>query len=145
MQAVIATSRNGLRALKHQRAHAIAAKLPLYAVGPGTSLEARNLGFELIFAGAGGAHGLLPQIFSTLDPQAGFLLHLAGDRLAVDLAGELQLHGFRLLAPVVYRMVPAAALSDDTIEQIVTGEIEAVMLLSPRWTMRTSRTGSSLA
>jgi uroporphyrinogen-III synthase len=132
VQAIIATSRNGLRALKHQRAHAIAAKLPLFAVGAGTAQEGRSLGFELIVTGPGGAQDLVPKIVSMLDPQSGFLLHLAGDRLAFDLGTELQHHGFRLLQPVVYRMRPATALSDAVFAGIEAGEIECVLLFSPR-------------
>ncbi len=132
VQAIIATSRNGLRALKHQRAHTIAAKLPLYAVGAGTAQEGRNIGFEWIVTGPGSARDLIPKLVSTLDPQSGLLLHLAGDRLAFDLGAELQLHGFRLMQPVVYRMVPAESLAESTIGQIESGEIEAVLLLSPR-------------
>lgn len=131
-QAVIATSRNALRALKHRRAHTVAAKLPLFAVGPGTADEARKLGFEIIITGAGHARDLVPQVVSTLDPQSGMLIHLAGDTLAFDMAGELAEHGFRVDQPVVYRMAAAKSLKPSTIEAIFNGEIDAVMLLSPR-------------
>jgi uroporphyrinogen-III synthase len=132
VQAIVATSRNALRALKHQRCHKIAAKLPAFVVGPGTAKEARALGFEVIVTGAGRARDLLPQIVSTLDPQAGFLLQPAGDALADDIAPDLQQHGFRVLQPVVYHMRSATSLSRSTLEQLVDGEIDAVMLLSPR-------------
>lgn len=132
VQAVIATSKNGLRALKLQGAHAIAAKLPLFAVGPGTATEARRLGFELILAGKGTARDLVPEIVGNIDPQAGLLVHLAGDRLAFSVAAELQHHGYRVLEPVVYRMQAAASLSDGVIGEITSGEADAVMLLSPR-------------
>jgi uroporphyrinogen-III synthase len=66
------------------------------------------------------------------EPSAGLLLHLAGDTLAGDLAGELESHGFRVLRPVVYRMQAATALADDTVEQLAMGEIEGVILMSPR-------------
>lgn len=131
-QALIATSRNALRALKHQRSHAIAAKLPVFVVGPGTADEARKLGFEVIVTGAGTARDLVPQIVSTLDPQSGMLIHLAGDTLAFDMAGELGQHGFRVDQPVVYRMAAAKSLTARTIEAIYNGDLDAVMLLSPR-------------
>lgn len=132
VQALIATSRNGLRALKHQRSHTSAAKLPVFAVGPGTANEARKLGFEVVIAGAGTARDLVPQIVATVDPQAGILLHLAGDTLAFDMAEELQQHGFRVDQPVVYRMVAAKAMTAKTITAIFNGDLDAVMLLSPR-------------
>lgn len=132
VQALIATSRNGLRALKHQRAHRAASDLPLFAVGKATANEARALGFKLIVTGAGTVTDLIPQIVSACDPQAGFLLHLAGDTLAGELAAELEAHGFRLLQPVVYRMIPAEQFSDTTFEQIASGELDGVLLFSPR-------------
>lgn len=131
-QALIATSRNALRALKHQRSHPIAAKLPVFVVGPGTADEARKLGFEVIVTGAGTARDLVPQIVSTLDPQSGMLIHLAGETLAFDMAGELAEHGFRVDQPVVYRMAAAKSLTPKTIEAIFNGDLDAVMLLSPR-------------
>lgn len=131
-QAIIATSRNALRALKHQRSHTVAAKLPIFAVGPGTADEARKLGFEIIITGAGHARDLVPQIIATLDPQSGMLVHLAGDTLAFDMAAELAEHGFRVEQPVVYRMAAAKSLKPQTIAAIYDGDLDAVMLLSPR-------------
>ena len=74
----------------------------------------------------------MAHIVSVAEPSAGLLLHLAGDTLAGDLGGELELHGFRVLQPVVYRMRAATALADETVEQLAMGEIEGVILMSPR-------------
>ena len=132
VQAIIATSRNALRALKTHPALAMARVLPLFAVGQATAAEARALGFETVITGAGTAHELVTHIVSVLDPEIGLLLHLAGDVLATDLRKELEPHGFRVLQPVVYRMVAARQLSEDAVEQPAMGEIEGVILLSPR-------------
>jgi uroporphyrinogen-III synthase len=132
VQALIATSRNALRALKSHPALAEARQLPLFAVGEATAKEARVLGFEVVVTGAGTAQELVVHIVSALDPAAGLLLHLAGDVLAGDLKGALEEHGFRVLQPQVYRMLPATALSEDTVEQLAMGEIDGVILLSPR-------------
>jgi uroporphyrinogen-III synthase len=132
VQAVIATSRNGLRGLKAQGAHKIAALLPLYAVGRATAKDGAALGFKDIITGAGRVADLVPEIVAGADPQEGVLLHLAGDELAGRMADELELHGFRVLQPIVYRMVPAQAFDDDTAEQIATGEVDGVLLFSPR-------------
>jgi uroporphyrinogen-III synthase len=132
VQALIATSRYGLRALKSNPLRNAARKLPLFAVGRATAAEGRALGFEMVVTGAGTASELVAHIVSVADPAAGLLLHLAGDTLSADLKGELEAHGFRVLQPVVYRMQPATALSDDTIEQLALGEIEGVILMSPR-------------
>jgi uroporphyrinogen-III synthase len=132
VQALIATSRNGLRALKLAGHLDAARSLPVFTVGSGTAAEARALGFQVVVAGAGGASALVPQIASALDPTAGLVLHLAGDRLAGDLRGELEQQGFRVLQPVVYHTVPATAFGEDTVEQLALGEIEGVLLMSPR-------------
>src|SRR5262245_42500319 len=132
VQALIATSRNALRALKSHPLRARARKLPLFAVGKATAAEARALGFEVVVTGAGTAHELVAHIVSVAEPSAGLLMHLASDKLATDLKGDLELHGFRVVQPIVYRIRPATALSEDTIEQLAMGEIEGVILLSPQ-------------
>jgi uroporphyrinogen-III synthase len=132
VQALIATSRNGLEGLRAQGAHKIAALLPLYAVGQATAKVAAAMGFAEMTVGGGTVAKLIPEIVATADPQAGVLLHLAGDEVAGALERELELHGFRVLQPVVYRMVPAEAFAPDVEEQIDTGEIDGVMLFSPR-------------
>lgn len=132
VQALIATSRNGLRALQASPALVEARRLPLFAVGRATAAKARDLGIEVVVTGAGTATGLVSHIASAVDPAAGLLLHLAGDMLAADLEGALEAHGFRLAEPIVYRMVSATGFSPETMEQLAFGEIEGVILLSPR-------------
>jgi uroporphyrinogen-III synthase len=131
-QALIATSRNALRALKAGPALAAAKGLPLFAVGKATAAEARTLGFATVVTGAGTAAELVAHIVSALDPAAGLIVHLRGDTVAGDLAGELEAHGFRVVQPVVYRMVAAEALSEETVERLGAGEIGGVILMSPR-------------
>jgi uroporphyrinogen-III synthase len=131
-QALIATSRNALHALKASPALAEARRLPLFAVGKATAAEARALGFDLVVTGAGTAAQLVAHIVSALDPAAGLLVHLAGDTLATDLEGELEAHGFRVTQPVVYHMVPATTFADITVEQLAMREIDGVILMSPR-------------
>jgi uroporphyrinogen-III synthase len=131
-QAVIATSRNALRALKASPALAEARRLPLFAVGRATAAEGRALGIETVVTGAGVAAELVAHIVSVLDPAAGVLVHLAGDALAYDLAGELEAHGFRVRQPVVYRTTAATAFGETTVEALAMHEIDGVVLMSPR-------------
>lgn len=131
VQALIATSRNALRALRNHPARRLALRLPLFAVGRATAEEGRALGFGTLITGAGTAHALMNHIVSVVDPAAGLLMHLAGERLAVDLAGDLEAQGFRVVEVVMYRTVASETMSDDTIDQLATGEIEGVILLSP--------------
>jgi uroporphyrinogen-III synthase len=132
VHAVIATSRNGLKALKAQGAHRIAASLPIYVVGHATAREAQSLGFTEIIVGGGTVSSLIPEIVGSADPHTDVLLHLAGDEVAGELVRELELHGFRVMQPIVYRMVPTTAFTPDVEEQIETGEVEGVLLFSPR-------------
>ena len=59
-QAIIATSRNGLRALAATPHLEAARALLLFAVGPGTAAIARGLGFKTIVEGPSNAHELVP-------------------------------------------------------------------------------------
>ncbi len=134
-QALTATSRNALRAFKSSaggRVPAEARLLPLFAVGKATAAAARVLGFETIVTGAGTAAELVAHIASVLDPAAGVLVHLAGDTLAHDLAGELEAHGFRVRQPVLYRMRPATTFTDIAVEDLATHAIDGIILMSPR-------------
>jgi uroporphyrinogen-III synthase len=135
VQALIATSRNALRALKSHPLRREALHLPLFAVGQATATEARALGFEMVLAGAGTAQQLVTHIVSVADPAAGLLLHLAGDTQAVDLEAELEAQGFRVIQAIVYRMQPAKAFSEQAVEQLAMGEIDGVILMSPRTAM----------
>jgi uroporphyrinogen-III synthase len=132
VQALIATSRNALRALRSTRIQARARMLPLFAVGEATASEARALGFEMVVTGAGTARELVTHIVSVVDPAAGLLTHLAGDRLAVDLRQELEPHGFRVVTCVVYRIEAATTFAEEVVEQLAMGEIDGIILLSPR-------------
>jgi uroporphyrinogen-III synthase len=132
VQALIATSRNALRALKSHPVLGRARRLPLFAVGRATAAEARGLGFAVVMTGAGTAHELVTHIVAVADPAAGLLVQLAGDAQGVDLMGELEAHGFRVVRHIVYRMRAAAALSPGVVEQLATGEIDGVILMSPR-------------
>jgi uroporphyrinogen-III synthase len=132
VQALIATSRNALRALAGHPACDGARRLPLFAVGRATAAEARAMGFAVVVTGAGTAQELLTHIVAAADPAAGLLVHLAGDAQAIDLKGELEAHGFRVARHILYRMRAAGALSAATVEQMAEGEIDGVILLSPR-------------
>lgn len=128
--ALIATSRNGLRALRTAGLVAEARPLTVFAVGGATAEEARKMGFRRIVKGPGTASALAPLIASTLDPAEDVLLHLAGERITVDIARELEESGFRASKVQAYQMIPARQLSDYVREAVAAGEIEAVLLMS---------------
>lgn len=130
--ALIATSRHGLRALIGKPVLAAARAIPVFTVGRATAQEARRMGFARVLVGPGTAADLVPAIAATLDASEGLLVHLAGQALAFDLKGELEQLGFRVLQPTLYRMEAAEDLSPSTIDQLNDGDIEGVILLSPR-------------
>jgi uroporphyrinogen-III synthase len=131
-QALIATSRNGLRALGLSPAFATARRLPVFTVGPGTAELARELSFARIFAGSGNARDLVPLIASEADPAKGPLLHVAGEVTAFDIGAALAQGGFDVRTLTAYRAVPSSALADSTAQGLAEGTFDAVILMSPR-------------
>lgn len=131
VQALIATSRNGLRALARNEALGKAKKLPIFVVGPGTAAMAAALGFTDIRQGEGTADSLGELIARESEPGKGVLLHLAGERLAVDLKGDLEARDFNVDQPKLYRTLPAHVLSRPLRKIIASGDLDAVLLMSP--------------
>lgn len=130
VQGLIATSRNGLRAVEPlpDAAHA----LPLFAVGPATAALGRGLGFKHVIEGPGGARELQTLILEKAKPSAGALLHLAGETLAFDLRGGLEDQGFTVRTEIVYKSEPAGAFPGEVAEAFRRGAYDAVVLMSPR-------------
>lgn len=132
VQAIIATSRNALRAIADGPYRAAAAVLPVFVVGPGSEALARSIGFQTVTTGDGGARELLPRILGAVPPKSGPLLYLRGDRVAFDMVTELQRAGFEVRQQVVYRAIPATALPSDVVRDIRSGVDTGVILMSPR-------------
>jgi uroporphyrinogen-III synthase len=131
-QAIIATSRNSLRALAASNALESARALPIFTVGPATAELARDCGFHNVIAGAGAARDLVPLITTHCDAEDGMLVHVAGEMLAFDLAAALAAEGIRVRTLTAYRAEAAAVLSNDTARAIAEGGLDAVILMSPR-------------
>lgn len=130
--AIVATSRNGLKALAQSEALVSARALTVFAVGPATALLAQNLGFKTIISGAGTGADLVPVIADYPDAGSGKIVHLASDHLAFDLAGALGDRGIALSAIPAYASVAAETLPDTAISELAAGTIDAVVLMSPR-------------
>lgn len=135
VQALVATSRNGLRALARNEALERARKLPLFAVGPATAAMAEALGIRRIHVCDGRAAGMADRIARECAPEAGALLHLAGSRLAADLKGEMEQRGFRVEQPRLYESLRVASLSGALIDAVSANELDGVLLMS-RFTAR---------
>ena len=130
--AIVATSRNGLKALAHSDALQTARALPIFAVGPATAQLAHELGFETVIPGAGTGADLVPIVSAHPSAASGKLVHLAGDHLAFDLAGALRERGIELNVLPVYASVAAETLQAPVVADLAAREIDAVVLMSPR-------------
>ena len=103
-QALLVTSRNGVRAL----ADATAVRdVPLLAVGDSSAALARETGFRSVASADGASEDLVRLAASMLDPAAGRLVHAAGEAAGDALCQALGARGFEAEPEMLYRAVPA--------------------------------------
>jgi len=133
-QAIIATSRNSLKALS-ETSLADARRLALFAVGPATAALGRRLGFSRVVEGPGWGQALEATIRAEIKPQAGPLVYLSGAQIAFDLAAALTPHGYTVQREVLYRTEPAPRLPSEVGEALRAGHLDGVILMSPRTAM----------
>lgn len=132
VQAIIATSRNALRALAASPHREAAIALPIYVVGPGSAELAREIGFSHVTAGTGGAKDLLPRIVEAAERGERPLLYLSGAEVAFDLVPGLESAGLPVRHQVVYDAATATALPSDVVREIRAQVDTGVILMSPR-------------
>ena len=133
VQALIVTSANGARALgRATSGDATARALPVFAVGDASAAAARGEGFAHVESAGGDVAALADVVRLRLDPAAGALMHAAGSVAAGDLAGDLGRVGFEVRRAVLYRAEPAASLTPAARHALAGGEIDTVLLYSPR-------------
>ncbi|WP_155156898.1 uroporphyrinogen-III synthase [Curvivirga aplysinae] len=132
-QALVLTSANGVRALtsneKHKHTYI---RLPIYAVGDATAREARDAGFNQIETAAGDVDKLADLIKKKLNPENGPVTHIAGSKLAGDLANLLEKNGFTYHRATLYDSIKATNLSIDVIEALANARVRCVLFYSPR-------------
>jgi uroporphyrinogen-III synthase len=131
-QALIATSRNGLRAIATLPEIEAARHLAVFVVGPGTAATAQALGFQQIIKGPATARELVPLIAEYAQVNGGPLIHLAGDVVNYDFASDLTRLGFFVAAPVVYTTVVSDRFASPVVASMRNGRFDGVLLLSPR-------------
>jgi uroporphyrinogen-III synthase len=129
--ALIATSRNGLRALHASGRIGEARLLPLFAVGQGTEEEARALGFADVRA-AGGTGEDLVRLIGQAWPKHRPLLHIAGEHRAFPIGPVLGAEGFTVATLSAYAMHASEAFSEAAYQAIASSNLDAVILMSPR-------------
>ncbi len=144
VQALLLTSANGARALAGREPGAGKADwrhLRVFAVGNATAKAARDRGFKRVASAAGDVASLSRLVAETLDPRKGVLLHIAGTKVAGDLAGRLRKSGFAVRRAVLYEAAAAQALSPGLVSMLNAGAIDLALFFSPR----TARSFVSLA
>ncbi len=130
IQALLVTSANGARALAARQAGSNI-PLPVLAVGDATARAARDLGFADVESAGGDVDDLARLAVERLRPGDGALLHVAGSKVAGDLAGMLAKVGYTYRRSVLYDARPVAVLPQAAQTAIVDGAA-AVLLYSPR-------------
>ncbi len=131
IQALLVTSANGVRALAARQAGSDIA-LPVLAVGDATARAARDLGFTDVESAGGDVDDLAHLAADRLRPGDGALLHVAGSKVAGDLAGMLAKAGYTYRRSVLYDARPVAALPQAAQAAIADGAAAGVLLYSPR-------------
>jgi uroporphyrinogen-III synthase len=129
VQAVLATSANGVRALA---ARTDARDMPLFAVGPQTAETAARAGFIRVRNAEGDAVMLADAVPGWADPAAGALLHVAGEEGSGWLADTLATKGFHVRREILYRVEAAQHLPDAVIQALQENSLQAALFFSPR-------------
>ncbi|WP_417514782.1 uroporphyrinogen-III synthase [Minwuia sp.] len=129
VRAVLATSRNGVRALVRATDRR---DLRILSVGPSTAELARQTGFGDVRDADGDVDDLVRMTTAQLQPDNGVLLHISGRDVAGNLKGALEKSGYRVRRVVGYRAVASEALSADCVTALTRRQIDAVLFFSPR-------------
>jgi uroporphyrinogen-III synthase len=127
VQAILASSANGIRALVQRSARR---DVPVFAVGPQTSEEAMHAGFRNVRNADGDAKALARAAAQWARPEDGALLHVCGEEAPGTLGDDLRAAGFTVHRAVLYRMAAATHLPAAVREGF--GTLEAVLFFSPR-------------
>lgn len=129
VQAILATSANGIRALARRTARRDAA---IFAVGPQTAGQARDAGFTDIRSADGDAGALADAVTRWTEAQRGVLLHVCSEEAPGTLVALLGRRGFTVRRAALYRVEAAAALPQDVRAALAAGALDGAMFFSPR-------------
>jgi uroporphyrinogen-III synthase len=129
VQAILATSANGVRAIARRTARRDVA---IFAVGPQTTEEAQRAQFVTVRNAQGDGAALARATAQWASPDKGVLLHAAGAQAPKLLAAELEKHGFTVRREVLYEAATTGALPDAASSALQKNMLAAVMHFSPR-------------
>jgi uroporphyrinogen-III synthase len=128
VQAILATSANGIRALIRRTPRR---DIPIFAVGPQTAEEATKADFNQVRSADGDA-AALAEAATRWARSEDVLLHVCGEDAPGTLTDALAARGFTIRRAVLYGMVAAAELPSETRAALRDGGLDAVMFFSPR-------------
>lgn len=131
-QAIVVTSRNGLRSIEHSGLVENLRSKPVYTVGSATADYANAAGFGDVRTGPGTAKGLCQQIAKECDPEQGTIVHVAGAHLAFDLKAALGRLGFSVREITAYHARLASSLPEPAVAALKTNKVNSVILMSAR-------------
>lgn len=129
VQAVLATSANGVRALATATENR---DIGMLAVGDATARAARDAGFANVESAGGDVRDLAELASRLLRPDGGDLLHVAGSHIAGDLASLLGDKGFSYRREVLYEAKAVSRLSGAAAALIRDETLDGVLFFSPR-------------
>jgi uroporphyrinogen-III synthase len=129
VQAILATSANGVRAIAKRTQRR---DVPIFAVGPQTEAEARELGFTHIKNAQGDGAALARATAQWIKPEGGAVLHAAGAEAPKLLAQMLEKSGFTVRREILYGARAAASLPGPAAEALKSDTLDATMHFSPR-------------
>jgi uroporphyrinogen-III synthase len=129
VQAILATSANGVRAIARRTPHR---DVPLLAVGPQTEAEARAAGFTHIKNANGDGAALARATTQWAKPEGGALLHAAGVEAPKLLAAALEKSGFTVRREVLYEAQAVQRIPEAAANALGNGALDAVMQFSSR-------------
>jgi uroporphyrinogen-III synthase len=131
-QAIAATSANAVRGLAAHPDVAAIRRLPFFAVGDRSALEARRSGFHSARSAGGTLRELCDMIVADLNSAEGPIFYAAGDTRSGDLATEIAAAGFEVITAVLYRSRARLRLSDAALTAIRSGGVDGVLFFSAR-------------
>jgi uroporphyrinogen-III synthase len=130
--AIIATSRNGLRALASWPLADSWRRLPLFVTGQGTAAAARDAGFADVRPGGADAASVADRLTGEIAPGAGRILYVAGRDRTGALAGGLSAIGYNVAVVEAYRAEPVDSLEPAVAAALAGGRIDGILLFSQR-------------
>ena len=130
--AIVATSRNGVRALVGWPLGDRWRTVPIFVTGKGTAAMARESGFADVRPGGTDAASVADRLMSEFATGAGPILYVAGRDRTGALAGGLAALGYDVRVIEAYRAEPVDVLAPDVAGALAGGRIDGILLFSQR-------------